>query len=478
MRSRSNSRLAVTLCSPLILLSGVAFGGDQTFNASDSFTVPDGVSKITVEAWGGGGAGGGSTEPTALSLQVARAGAGGGGGGYASAEITVTPSANLAVTVGAGGTAATGANGGAGGDSTIVGFAGQILAQGGFGGTGNTSGGTPAGGAGGGAGSVGTTTVAGVNGVNGETGPDSDSGAGGAGGNGGGAGGASITNPLSTAAGNSGSSPGGAGGGSRSIYSLFFNNNRAGGAGAAGRVRLTWAEPGVPVADNSEVAADPASVFANGESASTITVTVKNAYDDGITGLAETDFAFSGAGAAQIGDFSEVGNGVYAFAATNTTAETVDISVTVSTVAIGSTGSIEFKPAPDPVTSSVVASASVVIVGSETTVTVTVLDSESSPIAGLEVTLTPDPVANVTIDAPNPARTDATGVATFTVGSTVAQTVKFTASYNPDIGAVDIEFQDAPPPQPTAIPTMSVYGLSAMTGLLALLAGWQQRRRR
>lgn len=84
----------------------------------------------------------------------------------------------------------------------------------------------------------------------------------------------------------------------------------------------------------------------------------------------------------------------------------------------------------------------------------------------------------MTIDTPNPATTDASGIASFTVVSTVAQTVTFTASYNPDIGAVDIEFQDAPPPQPTAIPTMSAYGLLTMTGLLALLAGWQQRRRR
>lgn len=54
IRSRSSSRwAAVTLCSPLILLSGVAFGGEQIFNASDSFAVPDAVSKITVEAWGG-----------------------------------------------------------------------------------------------------------------------------------------------------------------------------------------------------------------------------------------------------------------------------------------------------------------------------------------------------------------------------------------------------------------------------------------
>lgn len=35
-----------------------------------------------------------------------------------------------------------------------------------------------------------------------------------------------------------------------------------------------------------------------------------------------------------------------------------------------------------------------------------------------------------------------------------------------------------PPTSSTAIPTMSAYGLLAMTGLLTLLGGWQQRRRR
>ena len=44
----------------------------QTFNSSGTFTVPAGVSSITVEVWGAGGAGGGAT---------GNPGAGGGGAG-------------------------------------------------------------------------------------------------------------------------------------------------------------------------------------------------------------------------------------------------------------------------------------------------------------------------------------------------------------------------------------------------------------
>jgi hypothetical protein len=63
----------------------------MVFTTSGTFTVPMGVSSITIEVIGGGGAG------------SKNGGGGGGGGGYAKGTYSVTPNTNLAVTIGAGG---------------------------------------------------------------------------------------------------------------------------------------------------------------------------------------------------------------------------------------------------------------------------------------------------------------------------------------------------------------------------------------
>ncbi len=72
------------------LLSNVLFSqaGGQAFTTSGSFTVPSGVTSITIEVVGGGGAGGGNGA------------GGGGGGGYASGVYTVIPLSVLPVTIG------------------------------------------------------------------------------------------------------------------------------------------------------------------------------------------------------------------------------------------------------------------------------------------------------------------------------------------------------------------------------------------
>ena len=62
----------------------------QVFNSSGSFTIPIGVTKIMVEAWGGGGGAWGS-------------GLGGGGGGYGKDIFTVIPGTTYLVTIGIGG---------------------------------------------------------------------------------------------------------------------------------------------------------------------------------------------------------------------------------------------------------------------------------------------------------------------------------------------------------------------------------------
>ena len=86
-----------------------------------NWTVPAGVTKILVEAWGAGGGG--------------AQGGGGGGGGYIMAQYTVTPGSIVNITCGAGGTAplSAGGNGGDGGTTTVIIGSLQQIVEGGFG---------------------------------------------------------------------------------------------------------------------------------------------------------------------------------------------------------------------------------------------------------------------------------------------------------------------------------------------------------
>ena len=74
-----------TLFILLIFFGWDAYGQNQTITSpgSGTFTVPSGVTSITVEVWGGGGRGG--------SRQNSGEGGGGGGGAYSRSVITVTP---------------------------------------------------------------------------------------------------------------------------------------------------------------------------------------------------------------------------------------------------------------------------------------------------------------------------------------------------------------------------------------------------
>ncbi|UCD22112.1 MAG: hypothetical protein JSW22_00275, partial [Chloroflexota bacterium] len=208
----------------------------EEFTESGTFVVPETVTEITVEVWGGGGAGGGSTN----TRRGARGGAGGGGGAYASSTLTVESGQELQVVVGAGGTGVSGDDGNAGNPS----FVGPdtdpdnalVRAAAGSGGTGNTAGGNPPGGAGGTTeASIGDIRLAGADGENGDTGIGIQSGTGGDGANEGGSGGAAVTSGTSN--GNPGNVPGGGGGGARTEQT---DGNRTGGAGATGKVVITW----------------------------------------------------------------------------------------------------------------------------------------------------------------------------------------------------------------------------------------------
>ncbi|MEZ4791072.1 MAG: PKD domain-containing protein [Flavobacteriales bacterium] len=213
----------------------------QTFTSSGTFTVPAGVTQVTVECWGGGGRGG-----TLTSAAAARGG-GGGGGAYSRSVLTVTPGSNHTVTVGAGSTSTS-----AGGDSWF-GSAATVLAKGGNSCANNSSTGATGGTA---AASIGTVKFSGGTGANapGSTGGGGGSSAGTAANGANGAGQSGGTAPAGggdggngangfVAAGNAGSAPGGGGGGAERGCCITAN----GGSGANGQVLVTYTPCATPV---------------------------------------------------------------------------------------------------------------------------------------------------------------------------------------------------------------------------------------
>ncbi len=108
-------------------LGGDTFSRFEVFDMSGTFTVPDAVSRIMVEVWGGGG--GGAWADKHEGKNVCSGGGAGGAGGYGKGIFNVQPGDRYDVVVGAGGVG--GQNGLPGGNSS---FADKIIANGGSGG--------------------------------------------------------------------------------------------------------------------------------------------------------------------------------------------------------------------------------------------------------------------------------------------------------------------------------------------------------
>jgi hypothetical protein len=240
---RVSFALVVALSVGLVMTPGgevSAATEDFTTPGTFNWTVPAGVTQITVEAWGAGGAGGGSNNYTSCK---GAGGAGGGGGAYAAnSTVSVTPGQNLTIVVGAGGIGVYGADGNDGGHSFVGNDTNPahafVLAAGGSGGTANIAGGQPPGGAGGRAeDSVGQTRIAGGNGTDGDSGGLVYSGDGGDGAYGGGSGGDGFDG-AENKNGYPGKAPGGGGGGGRT--SNDYGGAHAGGDGGDGKVVITY----------------------------------------------------------------------------------------------------------------------------------------------------------------------------------------------------------------------------------------------
>jgi len=217
-----------------------SFGqGTQTFNGNGTFTVPVGVTSITVQVWGGGGRGGARTGGDNVAL------AGGGGGAFSSDVLIVTPGTGFTVTVGVGSSStAAGGDSWFGSISTILAKGGSSvadnanvsgiggLASAGVGATkfngGNGATGTGGSFGGGGGSSAGQTLIG--NYTNTTTNTRTAATAPTGGGNGG-------IGAANNAAGVAGTAPGGGGGGG---YRAGGGSTQNSGNGANGRIIVAW----------------------------------------------------------------------------------------------------------------------------------------------------------------------------------------------------------------------------------------------
>lgn len=349
---------------------------NQTFNftsngAVQNFTVPLGVTSVTVEVWGGGGGGGGGNVTTARG--------GGGGGAYARTPITVTSGSVYNLVVGQGGigtsnpggtggtsnfylgaTVYAQALGGTGGNGTAAGTAGvgtsgigTVRFSGGAGGAGSTNGAGGGGGGSGGAGGVGGTGGAGAGGtgtggtggIAGITATGFNSGAVG------GTGGVRSTNNANT-----GNVPGAGGGGKGSNLATA-----SGGAGGAGRVVVNYTINYVDLSVTKAVSA-PSPLAGD---VITFTIIAKNnnttlgASNVILTDLLPSGYTFISANQAGYNKSTGVWN-IGSLVATGTTTLTISALVNDSGV-YNNTASISSNTMPDDVSANNTATATVTV---------------------------------------------------------------------------------------------------------------------
>lgn len=225
----------------------------QTFTSSTTWTIPAGVTEITIHCWGGGG-GGGSARKSSDNCYTS--GGGGGGGGYSTLVLSVTAGQTCTVTVGSGGGGGSNGGNGTNGSSSSVTYngpgGGACTAGGGSGGIGKWGDCLYGNG-----GSGGTGTYKGGSGAN------SNSSAGGGGGGGAGSGSAGSNGAVRGGGnGGSGTYTGGKGGdgadwkagnagtvrGGGGASASWSGENWKGGDGARGEVIITYPDCTAPSA--------------------------------------------------------------------------------------------------------------------------------------------------------------------------------------------------------------------------------------
>jgi hypothetical protein len=200
-----------------------------------------------------------------------------------------------------------------------------------------------------------------------------------------------------------------------------------GGEAIAGSPFTSVVSPGAISATVSAVAAAPPTVVADGTAAATVTVTLRDAHDNPIAGVAPTDFVLGVTGSGIAGTLTETTTpGTYTFVVTNTVAQTVTVTVEVRGVALDDEPTIQFTAGGVSATNSGATAdpASGVVANgtAASTVTVTLRDASNNVVAGLDdadftITVSPSGTAGTVSEISTP------GSYRFAVTNTVAQSV-------------------------------------------------------
>ena len=103
-------------------------------------------------------------------------------------------------------------------------------------------------------------------------------------------------------------------------------------------------ELGPVSASASSVTVSSATATADGSDASTLTIELRDAQNNPISGLSDGDFTLSGLGDASVTTISEPSTGTYKADLTNTTAETVTVTVEVDGTTLNDTPTVDFVP--------------------------------------------------------------------------------------------------------------------------------------
>lgn len=207
-----------------------------------------------------------------------------------------------------------------------------------------------------------------------------------------------------------------------------------------------WVVAGSASSTQSSVTASPSSVPADGHTASTVTVAVKDANGTPLPGDKVTLIADSGSSTvAPSGSVATDDAGDAVFTVTDGTAESVTYAAKDATTTLGS-ASVSFTAmTPSSTTSSASASPTSVPANgtSSSTISVLVRTASGSGVSGQSVTLTPSGGSKAAVAPSLTTVTGSGGAATFTVTDRTVQKVTFTVTDTTSqlkLGTVTISF--------------------------------------
>jgi hypothetical protein len=193
-----------------------------------------------------------------------------------------------------------------------------------------------------------------------------------------------------------------------------------------------------PSATRSTVVASPTSLPADGNTTSTITVTLLTSAGAPVSGKMVTLTAGSGNSTISAASGPSNASGVVTFTVKDLVAQTVVYTARDTTDSITMTQTATVIYGPSAANSTVVASPTSVPADGATTstVTVTLKDGMGNPVWGKTVTLTAGSGSSIISAASGPS--DASGVVTFTVTDLLAEAVIYTATDTTDTAIIPI----------------------------------------